>query len=735
MKLLNQSMNFNPLKEAIENAKNEILICSAWIRGEVLRKLITTDIKEKIRKGEISLKIITRIGERKDIELSGTDLFQFAAELGSHCEIRYHKTLHTKMYIVDETFAMLGSFNLTGGGFGTEEQPGKNIETGVLVTSASEIRALKQQFYDIWENEATKIDDNLIGFVLSNSTEREFYVIGIKALESGMFVTVRDDRNGREEYILGQIAQVIQINPLFYSFPSEGDESNDDMMKAFANSSEFVNLMAGLAEKQMGYGKNIHFARVKIKSRVIPSEDGTIVSEVNRFAPSVAGEVVKAQKNLLEHLYTHPLCKPAVLLSNEDVEAGLDPEKILRTHMAVFGSTGSGKSYFTKQLIKNYLKPWMDENNGRIIILDPHGEYASGNDFEDVIPPENIIPHEEDESLKTLESKVVEDADDLIEVCELGKLNRKQKDYLQQALRRAKGSTREFINIIKEDLNSPHQEDILEINWEERLAEEFEKTFFLEISGFEKLAKHLVAIGEAEGKNADERKQYAREYLFNKLSADEQKKLKEAVISKYVKEFKDQFSEKIEPILSEELVDTIIQNARDKAFRLEPYNFINKVTEPGIYCIDMRTIHDEEQRLELAGDILRGAFNKAKEMGKDQFKTLFVVEEAHNFAPEQTSKNNPAYRYMVKIAREGRKFGVGLMVISQRPAYVSKDVLAQCNTQAIFRLINPNDLKAVEATVEGISQEELYKLPNYQTGQCIFTGVAIKEPVVVKVKA
>ncbi len=73
-------------------------------------------------------------------------------------------------------------------------------------------------------------------------------------------------------------------------------------------------------------------------------------------------------------------------------------------------------------------------------------------------------------------------------------------------------------------------------------------------------------------------------------------------------------------------------------------------------------------------------------------------------------------------------------MVSQRPAYVSKDVLAQCNSQAIFRLINPNDLNAVEATVEGISKEELFKLPNYELGQCIFTGVAIQEPVVVKVK-
>ena len=72
-------------------------------------------------------------------------------------------------------------------------------------------------------------------------------------------------------------------------------------------------------------------------------------------------------------------------------------------------------------------------------------------------------------------------------------------------------------------------------------------------------------------------------------------------------------------------------------------------------------------------------------------------------------------------------------MVTQRPAYVAKDVLAQCNTQAIFRLINKQDLEQIQETVEGISKEELIRLPNYQQGQCVLTGVAVEEPVVVQV--
>ena len=84
---------------------------------------------------------------------------------------------------------------------------------------------------------------------------------------------------------------------------------------------------------------------------------------------------------------------------------------------------------------------------------------------------------------------------------------------------------------------------------------------------------------------------------------------------------------------------------------------------------------------------------------------LMVMEEAHNFVPEKgfgQAVSNPILR---KIASEGRKFGLGLGVISQRPARIDKNVLSQCNTQFILRVTNPNDLKAISKSFEGITSE------------------------------
>lgn len=102
---------------------------------------------------------------------------------------------------------------------------------------------------------------------------------------------------------------------------------------------------------------------------------------------------------------------------------------------------------------------------------------------------------------------------------------------------------------------------------------------------------------------------------------------------------------------------------------------------------------------------------------------LFVVEEAHNFCPERGFGEVASSRILRTIASEGRKFGMGLCIISQRPARVDKSVLSQCNTQVILKVTNPNDLKAITESVEGVTsgiREEIRDLP---VGVAMIVGV------------
>ncbi len=109
---------------------------------------------------------------------------------------------------------------------------------------------------------------------------------------------------------------------------------------------------------------------------------------------------------------------------------------------------------------------------------------------------------------------------------------------------------------------------------------------------------------------------------------------------------------------------------------------------------------------------------------KEKIPPFFaVIEEAHSFCPERSFGETKASKIIRTIASEGRKFGLGLCVISQRPARVDKSVLSQCTTQIILKITNPNDLKAISSSVEGITSESEKEIVNLPIGTSMICGL------------
>jgi hypothetical protein len=113
---------------------------------------------------------------------------------------------------------------------------------------------------------------------------------------------------------------------------------------------------------------------------------------------------------------------------------------------------------------------------------------------------------------------------------------------------------------------------------------------------------------------------------------------------------------------------------------------------------------------------------------------ILVVEEAHNFCPERNVGNAVSGAMLRTVASEGRKFGMGLMIVSQRPAKVDKNVLSQCNTQVVLKVTNPNDLKAIVQSVEGISMEVADEVQRLPVGVALVAGGGLTQPVFVDVR-
>jgi DNA helicase HerA-like ATPase len=139
-----------------------------------------------------------------------------------------------------------------------------------------------------------------------------------------------------------------------------------------------------------------------------------------------------------------------------------------------------------------------------------------------------------------------------------------------------------------------------------------------------------------------------------------------------------------------------------------------------------RLIHEFLQRLsDTDSGISRG-----------EFPVVLVLEEAQNYIHEskKSEEDSISKQIFERIAREGRKYGLGLVVASQRPSEMSKTVLSQCNSFIVHRLQNPEDLRYFKEIVPGIYGQLLEQLPALAPRNALVIGECVQAPVLVEMR-
>ena len=111
-----------------------------------------------------------------------------------------------------------------------------------------------------------------------------------------------------------------------------------------------------------------------------------------------------------------------------------------------------------------------------------------------------------------------------------------------------------------------------------------------------------------------------------------------------------------------------------------------------------------------------------------------VVEEAHRYIQNDTDNFLIGYNIFERIAKEGRKYGVLLGLISQRPVDLSDTVISQCSNFLIFKMSHPVDVEYIRKMVPNISEEIVEKQKTLQSGTCLGFGTAFRIPLIVKME-
>ena len=174
----------------------------------------------------------------------------------------------------------------------------------------------------------------------------------------------------------------------------------------------------------------------------------------------------------------------------------------------------------------------------------------------------------------------------------------------------------------------------------------------------------------------------------------------------------------------------------DNLFNINKGNILGTIQIGKANVLDLSQA-DESIAEVLVSHIMRNSLQYRKNaVHKTSNKTLdfpvfYILEEAHILAPNKRDSNSKFW--IQRVAREGRKFGLGLCLVSQSPKTVDHDALSQMNNMIILRLVEPEDQRHVQSASESLSGDLVKQLPSLNVGEAILTGLMTNVPTLVKI--
>jgi DNA helicase HerA-like ATPase len=166
-----------------------------------------------------------------------------------------------------------------------------------------------------------------------------------------------------------------------------------------------------------------------------------------------------------------------------------------------------------------------------------------------------------------------------------------------------------------------------------------------------------------------------------------------------------------------------------------PFGRPDEIIRPGQVSILYLGGYDHITQCSIAAITLETLFDFRANLTNRIPPFLTVLEEAHTFIPSAREGTEDAVSLSVirRIITEGRKFGSGLLLISQRPSRLDETIISQCNSFLILRLVNPRDQTFVRSIMENLTEADARLIPGFGPGQGIISGQVVRFPLPVRV--
>ncbi|MFT3793306.1 ATP-binding protein [Flavobacterium sp.] len=420
------------------------------------------------------------------------------------------------------------------------------------------------------------------------------------------------------------------------------------------------------------------------------------------------------------------------LAQNNSIDIAVDGDKFFSKHLAVVGSTGSGKSGTVARILQEGIKPSQDQsdravlNNTHILLFDLHGEYKTAFpkskklDVGNLVLPYWLMNSEE------LEEMFIESNE-----------NNSHNQISQFRYAVIQNKRKHNTGIENVSYDSPLYFSLGEVH-------NFITNLNNEVVG--KLDGENARPKLADGTLVDDRCDYyfdgVKSFVVSSTAA-----ATKASNGPFNGEF-DRFVMRLESKINDDRLSFLLKPKKSATTEYQTSDFPEILKQfigytdsekDNITLIDLSGIPFEVLSI-VVSLISRLIFDfcfyyKTIKSNTDEVPFLLVLEEAHNYIPHSDgAKYRSVKKSIERIAKEGRKYGLSLMIVSQRPSEISETIFSQCNNFVAMRLTNPTDQQYVKRLMPDSVSAITDTLPVLERQEALIIGDSIPIPTIVRIK-
>ena len=451
-----------------------------------------------------------------------------------------------------------------------------------------------------------------------------------------------------------------------------------------------------------------------------------------RLLPIVEAKIETLEKEDFEIIFYRPKesIKIGKNLFDNSNDIALDINQLIPSHIGIFGNTGSGKSNTMSKILKEYIEKIENlpqKDNSKILIFDLNNEYGG-----------NAICNEEKKKIFNLNTRKDNASKIPFDFKELSAedwgiiLNATEKTQMPIIRKAYENSKKEL------DLDNHRG-----LNLIKRIIYNRKNTMFYSIRNYAEQYFENIDRIKFNGKTGEF---YYDNNNYNLKSLEDIDKL--GIRIKPIENSLDRFEFELlleivqrneNGINFEYISPLMFRMANKKLQLLKIFESSTEELENGIFenknicVIQLGNVNKEMKEVipSLISNILYD--NKTESKGNNEVKSILniVIDEAHNLltsSKEETEMHGNSLKTFEKIIKEGRKFGVYLMIASQRPSDISTTITSQLQNYFIHKLVNPNDIEKIRKTVAYMNEASLNMVTVLGAGECIISGNALYIP-------